>query len=149
LGQTKLQIELIAWIPWETFQKAFTELFLQVLQSGEGILVVVRQPDHHRHASEYLPCEYCLGFYSRDTLYKHVKDCTCRNASDVKEKSAVTQGLMLVTPLVKADCQPEMRELLRGMRETVKNPGMVIHDLMSEEYSTKMCNSDNIKKPPA
>ncbi|XP_052268545.1 uncharacterized protein LOC127869927 [Dreissena polymorpha] len=51
----------------------------QVIERGEGELVVARRPNSKQKekysSADYLPCEYCLGFYNKDTLWLHVNNC--------------------------------------------------------------------------
>jgi hypothetical protein len=94
-----------------------------VIQDGEGTLVVVRRPKRFCHAAEYLPCKNCFGFYKKDTLYKH----GCLWKTSDTEKGAVKSGLMMISHLLpRNEIDPELRKLMDGMRETAKNPGMLL-----------------------
>jgi hypothetical protein len=45
------------------------------IEIGEGELAVVRRPTENRQAHEFLPCEFCLGFYLHESLWLHIKTC--------------------------------------------------------------------------
>mgnify|MGYP001793677343 CR=1 FL=1 len=53
---------------------------LEVLKSGEGQLKVVYRPKQERgHVVwNYVPCTYCLGYYLKSDLWKHVQRCPLR-----------------------------------------------------------------------
>lgn len=99
-------------------------LLIKVLQAGSGELVVVRMPDSYKHAADFLPCHMCLGFYLRDTLYKHIKSCSCRPDSKRDGYGAISKGMTIISQLIPAsNIDPELSQLINGMRETTKNPG--------------------------
>lgn len=40
----------------------------------------------HKYTN-YLPCTNCLGFYSRNLLWKHNKKCTGKNTKNVQSEA--------------------------------------------------------------
>ena len=53
---------------------------LTVLETGKGELILKRRPSSHGkcNPSDFLPCHYCLGFFKRQELWKHIKSCDCK-----------------------------------------------------------------------
>ncbi|KAF6025389.1 hypothetical protein EB796_016280 [Bugula neritina] len=98
----------------------------KVIQAGYVELVVVRMPDTYKHAADYLPCHLCLGFYSRDTLCRHIKDCSCQFDDQPNSHGAVGKGVSLISHVLPASTvDPEVSKLINGMRETLENPGII------------------------
>ncbi|KAF6023222.1 hypothetical protein EB796_018470 [Bugula neritina] len=96
----------------------------KVIQAGYGELIVVRMPDTYKHAADYLPCYLCLGFYSRDTLYRHIRGCSCQSDDRPNNRGAVGEGVslinhMLLTPTINS----EVSTLINGMTEPLQNLG--------------------------
>jgi len=103
-------------------------IFIQVIQAGYGELIVVRMPDTYKHAADYLPCYLCLGFYSRDTLYRHIRGCSCQSDDRPNNRGAVGEGVslinhMLLTPTINS----EVSTLINGMTEPLQNLGKCQH----------------------
>ncbi|KAL7400000.1 hypothetical protein ABVT39_005178 [Epinephelus coioides] len=48
---------------------------IEVLQKGLGEIVTYRQPSEHANPEDYLPCNNCFGFFLKDKLWKHEKQC--------------------------------------------------------------------------
>lgn len=48
---------------------------IEVLQNGNGDIVLQKQTKRKRSAMEYLPCQYCLAFFLREGLGKHEYSC--------------------------------------------------------------------------
>ena len=53
---------------------------MAVLSKGKGELVVEKRPSEgsKKGYTEFLPCEYCFGWYYRKDLHRHIKLCTYR-----------------------------------------------------------------------
>ncbi|RUS79365.1 hypothetical protein EGW08_012886, partial [Elysia chlorotica] len=47
--------------------------------------IVVKRPTKSRSVAEYLPCVHCYGFYVREELWKHTKNCEINNSNDEKD----------------------------------------------------------------
>ena len=50
---------------------------LKVLEVHEGELKVMRRPAHNedKDPSNYLPCQFCHGFFQKKDLYRHCPKC--------------------------------------------------------------------------
>ena len=57
---------------------------LTVLETGKGELILKRRPscDKKCNPSDFLPCQYCLGFLKRQELWKHIKSCAYKPDDD-------------------------------------------------------------------
>lgn len=51
---------------------------VKVLETGEGEVVTKKSLTKAKTKEEYLPCNYCLGFYLKHDLYRHVSTCALR-----------------------------------------------------------------------
>lgn len=49
---------------------------MKVLSTGKDNLIVKRRPEQiGQKGTDFLPCQKCLGFYAKHTLYRHAKIC--------------------------------------------------------------------------
>jgi hypothetical protein len=51
---------------------------MNTLEMGEGELITVRRPGHgetKKNVQDFLPCEFCLGFFRKWDLWKHQASC--------------------------------------------------------------------------
>ena len=86
---------------------------------------MVRRSRTKIEASQYLPYEFCFGFFFQDTLYQHNKKCMLRPKSALPGESAIVVGRCLISPFVaEQDGNELMNELLDGLKETAENAGM-------------------------
>ena len=61
----------------------------EVMVKG-GVFQVEQCPKKRTPYTDFLPCEHCLGYYHKDTLYKHLKTCFwSREETTSKSKSNV------------------------------------------------------------
>ena len=58
-----------------------------VLRKGNGELIVERCPPHEVPFTEFLPCEFCLSYYYRKDLHRHIKTCKSRMKENVDSNS--------------------------------------------------------------
>ena len=49
---------------------------IEALRNNKGKKIVAR--NSKRPTPEFLPCQYCNGFFSEKTLYKHEKKCPAK-----------------------------------------------------------------------
>lgn len=69
----------------------------EVVKSGKGKLMVAYRPKVKATASNYLPCEYCYGYYARRALWKHAKRCKLNSQhKPATGKSAIQAGRALM-----------------------------------------------------
>lgn len=98
---------------------------MQVIEKGEGELVVARRGTTEQKAYSYVPCEHCLAFFHVDTLWHHAKTCTFKVATD-PDTDYLRNGRTLISPFVNVNtASTEVKHVLGGMKETKKNPGLV------------------------
>ncbi|ESO90443.1 hypothetical protein LOTGIDRAFT_164025 [Lottia gigantea] len=45
------------------------------LEDGHGQIITVRRPTVDRDHSNYIPCQYCLGFFKKQDFWRHAKIC--------------------------------------------------------------------------
>ncbi|XP_078312171.1 uncharacterized protein LOC111134313 isoform X1 [Crassostrea virginica] len=98
-----------------------------VLKKGEGILIVYRRPKEDISASDYLPCEFCLGFFHEKQLWLHAKSCELRNNALDSPNNYVRNGRIMLQPFMKCDREEpdsKLNELIINMKETKRNPGL-------------------------
>lgn len=86
-----------------------------VLKQGEEEILVVYRPDTHRDPSEYVPCEYCFGWFAGRELWKHYRRCPWNtNANEKTGVSARKRGeLHKAVPYMSS---LEFREVLHNMQ---------------------------------
>lgn len=86
------------------------------LKSGKGEIVPRKRPAHTgKDTGNFLPCEKCLGFFSRKMLGRHIKSCVveCGNSpssDNVKGKGLLARGALLL---------PSSDAASEGLRENV------------------------------
>lgn len=96
----------------------------QVIAAGRGMLVVVRRPTECHHASEFLPCNICYGFFLRKTLSNHVKSCRlATKGGSTHGGGAVKHGVLLLMPFFSEKSESNVDRILKGLRDTNANGG--------------------------
>ena len=103
---------------------------LQVIKEGIGELVLVQRPKENSKRTyglwDFLPCEYCLGFYLKSSLWIHVRTCPLKPEKEC-ENNYVRNGRALLTPIlhcIGSDDDFNLDKLFLSMKETRKNPGI-------------------------
>lgn len=97
---------------------------INVLTNNDGNLIVARRPSTNSAEtysySEYLPCEYCKGFYLRNDLWRHRAKCefaptmaTTEDQSRPKERVQRNSVLLLQSSL------PDNKDLHKGFMSNV------------------------------
>ena len=119
----------------------------QVIQEGEGELVVARRPsgkNQNTYAAEnFLPCEYCLGFYMKDTLWLHINSCLLKPKEKQPSANYVRDAKVMLTPFLPdvTEEDAQLESFFNGMKETTANPGIPCickNDLLIKEFSKSM-----------
>ena len=59
-----------------------------VMQQG-GVFQVEQYPKKRMTYIAFLPCHHCLGYYHKDTLFKHLKTCFWGNKEKSKRRTLV------------------------------------------------------------
>ena len=131
-------------------------LIFQVLQIGQGTLIVCRRPHEKVSAAEYLPCEYCSGFFHQKQVWLHSKTCYFAKGKADREKNFVRYARCMMAPFLrKADSDDEQRlnSVIDKMRETEKYPGLkdtCSHDELIREFGMwlldKLGNEDEQRR---
>ena len=80
-------------------------------------------------AAEFLPCEYCLGFYLKFSLWQHISTCPLKPANKPPSNNYVRDARCMLTPFLSQTEETsaytdELAKLLDGMKETSANPGI-------------------------
>lgn len=106
---------------------------IQVISEGRGELVIVRRKREVMAAHQYLPCQYCLGFFSVDTLYVHNRKCIVRGKKSIEEieehkitrgKSVISASRCLLSPFISLQEDSEfLVEIVEGLKETKEHAG--------------------------
>ncbi|XP_068694511.1 uncharacterized protein [Montipora foliosa] len=80
---------------------------LNVLETGKGELIVFRRPTSGKECSpsDFLPCNYCLGFIRRQELWKHVKLCKFKPEGDEfpKHRKVQEKARLQLFPAIYSD----------------------------------------------
>ncbi|XP_052261565.1 uncharacterized protein LOC127865682 [Dreissena polymorpha] len=122
----------------------------QVIERGEGELVVARRPNSKQKekysSADYLPCEYCLGFYNKDTLWLHVNNCCLKPKNkQPSTKNFRRDAKAMLFPFMKDIDEDDalLESFFDGMKETNANPGVPLlcknDPLIREFASSKLC----------
>ena len=99
-----------------------------MIQNGDGTLVVARRPGEQEEGSKrpmYLPCEFCLGFYREDVLWKHVTNHCWHKPETTVSSNAVRNSKLLIAPYVRRNSdETPLDDFFNRMKETKENPGV-------------------------
>ena len=68
----------------------------------KGELVLTRRPTKSNHKPwDFISCEYCYGFFLKNTLWSHFKVCPLKPGHhDPVEKKHVRNGQMMLSPFM-------------------------------------------------
>ncbi|KAG5855867.1 hypothetical protein ANANG_G00001230 [Anguilla anguilla] len=72
-----------------------------VLKKGDGELVTCKKPGFSAAASDYQPCQYCLGFFLKKDLWRHQGICKFKPETEVKTRKRVQAISSKLLPLPK------------------------------------------------
>ena len=101
-----------------------------MILAGAGELIVGRRPgqDSKRQygAHEFMPCEYCLGFFLQYSLWHHVRTCPSKPTEKQPAAMFLRDARFLLSPFVKQLSREDAlaEKLFSGMKETKANPGI-------------------------
>ena len=113
----------------------------KVLRSGEGNIVVCGRMRDQSELDEdcYLPCVYCLGYYSKPSLNLHANTCRLRQVATSDEKTSVRyihQSRMLLASELHSSSQ--VRKLLAKMPDDLIT-GMIKGDHLLNRLCSLLC----------
>jgi len=60
----------------------------EVLRAKAGKLIPLKRPSKSCSAADFIPCEFCLGFFARHDLWKHRKRCQFKECSSANGASS-------------------------------------------------------------
>ena len=84
---------------------------IEALRNNNGKIIVAR--DSKRLTHEFLPCQYCSGFFSEKTLYKHEKKCPAKiKTTETPGSSAVRSSRALLDAALSSGSFDNVHKLL-------------------------------------
>ncbi|XP_067032827.1 uncharacterized protein [Acropora muricata] len=93
---------------------------LTVMETGKGELIVYRRPTSGKgcNPSDFLPCNFCLGFIKRQELWKHVKSCKFKpDQNEVPKYQKVQEkAKLLLFPAICSDSSNVLSKLFAAMK---------------------------------
>lgn len=93
---------------------------LTVMETGKGELIVCRRPTSGKgcNPSDFLPCNFCLGFIKCQELWKHVKTCKFKpDENEVpKYQKAQENAKLLLFPAICSDSSNILSKLFVAMK---------------------------------
>ena len=69
---------------------------MKVLKKKSGNLMVVRKPTGIASHDKYLPCNYCLGFFTEDELHQHTPRCKFNEMKDDSSSEISERDMVLM-----------------------------------------------------
>jgi len=93
---------------------------INVLQKGEGTLIVGRAPKKKRSAEDFLPCQFCMQFFVRRELYRHCRTCKFRPSKE-SEEGCVSAGSVLLQGSLAVNSTPIPRALAEDLFSRMHN----------------------------
>ncbi|XP_066920954.1 uncharacterized protein [Clytia hemisphaerica] len=108
---------------------------LHVLETKKGELIVKRCPVKETDYSMYLPCEFCLQFFYKNDLFRHITNCPLNNKNNLPSRVQTKARLLL--PL-RNEASLELNKILVRMRsDDVGN--LVKYDPAIIKYGNTLC----------
>ncbi|XP_056001324.1 uncharacterized protein LOC125677270 [Ostrea edulis] len=82
----------------------------EVLRTRHGTLVTFTRNWNETSADQFLPCQYCLGFFLKSSLWRHTKNCPFAPERKEKYRKVSSQSMLLL---------PTSTDVSEGLREKV------------------------------
>ena len=134
----KLKTKLRKQISDSLRQKGTFNHNIKVLNQGFGEITVKRCPVKETAYTEFLPCEFCLQFYFRKDLHRHVKGCSKnKNVSKHPKASRVQSRASMLLPV-----HPQVSNALKQIFERMKidDVSMLLKlDMVIIKYGNVLC----------
>jgi len=115
---------------------------LHVLSEKTGQLIVVRRPTANSNlgGADFLPCQFCLGFFYRNELWRHCSGCKFRDGA--ANSFCIKNALLLVTPPVYSagHVSNELRHVLAVMSDD-KVSRVAKNDLLILTYGASLASN--------
>ena len=92
--------------------------------------MVVRRPyvKSGYKAKDFLPCEFCLSFHLKSSLWTHIEKCKFKPTEKLASANYVRNALTMMSPFLKDsnvnEEDAQLEEFFRHMKETTANPGV-------------------------
>lgn len=115
---------------------------ITVLKQGAGELIVEKRSSKQfqKHYTEYLPCEFCLGFYNRSDLHRHLKTCNMKKDNEVSsQKSNRVQGIASMLLPVGDSVSTALMDIFKRMKVDEVSAYCKIDDLIIK-FGNKLCH---------
>ena len=85
-----------------------------ILKKGSGTLVTFSRKEEANHLpTDYLPCEDCLAFFTKETLWKHRKNCVFRKGDNSKRK--IHSAALFMLPVTQTTSKGLKEQVLKKM----------------------------------
>ena len=100
-----------------------------VMEKGQGQLVVVYRPRFNADPKDYHPCRYCFGWFARSEAGKH--RCVAKREKEEGETRKGSIGPLLVPLLSSTDRKNLLQKIVdklkeREIKECVKNDSLIL-----------------------
>ena len=109
---------------------------VDVIQRGYGEIIVKRCPTKETFYKDFLPCEYCLEFYYRKDLHRHVKTCKHCKTTSGKYNRVQSRASMLLP--VHASISNELQKIFERMKVDETSLSLKL-DLTIIKYGNVLC----------
>lgn len=114
---------------------------METIKSGKGEIVPYKRPrlvDNYV-VENYSPCEYCLGFFVSNDLWKHQKKCQQKNVKQQGRNRNVkaTSALLLTSGVSDTSISPQLTQVLQNMNAD-KTHLVVRNDSLILKYGEKL-----------
>lgn len=109
---------------------------IEVIKQGYGELVVAYRPDKPSSWEDYVPCEFCLGYYIHSELWKHIGRCPLKPV-DLKSSGRVVANSRLLLP-VPASASDALKIVLTTFSSDAVSR-LVKSDPLILQFGEKLC----------
>ena len=117
--KTETEVQKVLGMPLKSNERA-TELTrlrnagnykhnVSVLKENRGEFVVVSSQSYESEPTDYLPCDDCLGFFLKESLWRHKHVCPFRTGIQKSRRVQADAALLL----------PASKEIHQGLKENV------------------------------
>lgn len=102
----------------------------EVLRAGKGMIIPWQAPSEQVQATDYSPCEHCLGFFLKKDLWRHEKKCKFNLSCARKGRKVISRSQMLLP--TEMSCSEALKEnILSSMTDddvsyVAKNDRLII-----------------------
>ena len=112
----KRKLELRKEIGDELRRKGNFQHNFKVLRQGHGELTVKKCPKNETAYTEFLPCEFCMEFYFRKDLHRHVKTCSQRKDHLTQSKGFRVQSRASMLLPIPSMVSQDLKKIFERMR---------------------------------